>query len=135
MKQAIQTFTLLLKSDLRFADITLHQTYSFIPPFKRLKVKLKNEIITLRKPEVNPVEVRAPSLTPATFKQWLDEKRDITILDTPGHEAFTAMRARGAKATDIVILVVAADDGVMPQTIEAVEHSKAAGRVVNRTTS
>ena len=59
-------------------------------------------------------------------KLQLDSGKEITFLDTPGHEAFTAMRARGGQAADIVVLVVAADDSVMPQTVEAINHARAA---------
>lgn len=78
--------------------------------------------------KTNVVDSEAGGITQATgaYQVEVDGKK-ITFLDTPGHEAFTAMRARGAQVTDIVILVVAADDGVMPQTREAINHAKAAG--------
>ncbi|MBV9576833.1 MAG: sulfurtransferase [Gammaproteobacteria bacterium] len=81
-QEAITAFKKKLIEDMRFTDISFHQTYSDFQPFKKLKIKLKKEIITLRQPTVDATKQRAPAIAPALLKQWLDEKRNITLLDT-----------------------------------------------------
>ncbi len=81
-EQEINAFKKILDEQTLFANIAFHETFSSTLPFKRLKIKIKKEIITFRQTAVDVGHQRAPSLSPEQFKQWLDEKRDITILDT-----------------------------------------------------
>lgn len=78
----IREFRSWLPSDKRFANISFHETSAAEQPYRHLKVKIKNEIITLRQPDVDALCDRAPAVTPAELKKWLDEKREITLLDT-----------------------------------------------------
>ncbi|MEO8402904.1 MAG: rhodanese-like domain-containing protein [Gammaproteobacteria bacterium] len=82
MPENLAVFLTALRADLRFTDMTFRESYSAEQPFKHMKVKLKDEIITLREPNINPAVKTAPAISPREFKQWLDEKRDIVVLDT-----------------------------------------------------
>lgn len=79
---AIDEFQAFLRADFRFQDMTFRESFSLGQPFKRMKVKIKKEIITMLREDVKPVSGRAPNISPKEFKQWLDENRDITVLDT-----------------------------------------------------
>src|SRR5690606_34206099 len=81
----------------------------------------------IRKADVAGDEAGGITQHIGAYNVKLDNGRKITFLDTPGHEAFTAMRARGAQVTDIAIIIIAANDNVMPQTVEAINHASAAG--------
>ena len=82
--------------------------------------------IRASKHKIVATEVGVITQSIGAYTVWLDKKK-IVFIDTPGHEAFTQMRLRGAQSTDIAVLVVAADDGVMPQTVESISHAKSAG--------
>ncbi|TAK75045.1 MAG: sulfurtransferase, partial [Gammaproteobacteria bacterium] len=114
----IAAFQAYLKEDTRFADITFRESYSATQSFQRLKVKIKKEIITLRQPEINPVEGRAPAIAPETLKQWLDEKRDITILDTRNEYEVEMGAFKGAVNLHINHFVE------FPQAVTAIERDK-----------
>jgi UPF0176 protein len=78
----VAVFKKFLRADERFADLTFRESQSQTPPFRFMRVKIKKEIITMKRPEVRPETQRATAISPAELKQWLDDKRDITILDT-----------------------------------------------------
>lgn len=94
--QNIDAFKTYFSQDIRFKDIVFRESYSSSEPFKHMKVKVKKEIITLHRPEVQPEMQCAPHISPDVFKKWLDEKRDITILDTRNDYEFRFGTFRGA---------------------------------------
>ena len=116
--QNVHSFKTFLATDLRFADMTFHEMYSATPPFKRLKIKLKKEIITLRQPDVDVTKARSPSITPEEFQQWLNEKRDMTVLDTRND-----YEVRFGTFNNAVNLHLN-DFSEFPTTVEAIDKNK-----------
>lgn len=118
IEENIRCFIHFLKNDDRLNDIRFHESYSHRLPFKHLKIKLKKEIITLRKPEANPNIKRAPHISPSLFKQWLDEKHDITVLDT--RNDYEVRFGTFTRAVDLAI----SDFSELPSSIEKIDRDK-----------
>jgi UPF0176 protein len=94
--ESIRYFRKTLKDDARFSDMTFRESYSDEQPFKNLKVKLKNEIISFRQPNINPSVTPAPAIAPSILKQWLDEQREMTLLDTRNNYEVSMGTFKGA---------------------------------------
>lgn len=116
--EKIAGFLVVLRADNRFTDMTFHESFSKAVPFKFMKVKLKNEIITLRRSDADPLPSRAPHLSPAEFKKWLDENRDMIVLDTRNDYEFRFGTFDGAVNLNI------ADFGEFPEAVETIAQDK-----------
>lgn len=115
---SIRTFQQQLKEDARFADIQFHETESDVQPFKRLKIKFKKEIITLRQPNANPLQTRAPAIAPAELNRWLNEKRDFILLDTRNEYEYQFGTFKGAMNLHL------SDFSEFPKAIEDIDKDK-----------
>ncbi len=118
LPENIARFISTLKNDPCFSDMTFRESYSSFQPFNRMQVKIRNEIITLRQPNVDPMHEVAPALSPEEFKQWLDEERDITILDTRNEYEMRFGTFKDAKNLELK------DFGEFPTRLENVSAEK-----------
>lgn len=115
---SIEAFKTYLNSQPDLTGMTFHESYSETQPFKHLKIKVKKEIITMRQPEVNATETRAPSISPEELKKWLDENRDITLLDTRNDFEISYGAFNGAVNLHLNQF------GELPSAIEALDPNK-----------
>ncbi len=114
----IAAFREFLKKDVLFSEMTFRESYSETQPFKHMRVKIKQEIITLRQPDIHPENQTAPDITPLEFKKWMDEKRDITVLDTRNDYEVKFGTFESAQHLDLK------DFGEFPAAIDQVSREK-----------